>query len=159
PWPHTVVRMATMAAGRRRRAVLAPMRLLAIIVRDTTFVISGVPVQLTALAALALPWVVPHRVTGNLWHVAAAVLTGVALVLLVRVPLTAIQRHRFWSLLGIEILKPAAAQGSLRHRLMAAVRSEVAWRQLGYHLVVGPLIALGGVLTLALWTAGVRADL
>ncbi|HKD88531.1 MAG TPA: histidine kinase [Streptosporangiaceae bacterium] len=142
--------MSAMAAGRRRRAVLAPLRQLAIIVRDTTFVISGVPVQLTALAALALPWLVPHRAKQD----AIAVLVGVALVLLVRVPLTAIQRHRFWSLLGIEILKPVAAQGSLRHRLVAAVRSEVVWRQLGYHLVVGPLIALGGMLTLALWTAG-----
>jgi len=160
---HTVGRMATLAA-RRRRAVLAPLRLLAIIVRDTTFVIAGVPVQLAALAALVLPWVVPHFVVikelpgaaGDvaLWQVAIAVLAGVVLVLLARVPLTAIQRHRFWSLLGIEIRGPAAAQGSLRQRLLSAVRSEAAWRQLGYHLAVGPAIALGGVLTLGLWAAG-----
>jgi signal transduction histidine kinase len=155
--------MATLAA-RRRRAVLAPLRLLAIIVRDTTFVIAGVPVQLAALAALVLPWVVPHFIAINelpggagdvaLWQVAVAVLAGVALVLLARVPLTAIQRHRFWSLLGIEILKPAAARGSLRQRLLSAARSEAAWRQLGYHLVVGPFLALGGMLTLGLWAAG-----
>jgi len=142
--------MATMAA-RRRRAVLAPLRLLASIVRDTTFVVAGVPVQLAGLAALALPWVVPRFVVIQLWQVAVAVLAGCALVLLVRVPLTAIQRHRFWSLLGVEILKPAAAQGSLRHRLVSAIRSEAAWRQLAYHLVAGPAIALGGILTLALW--------
>jgi signal transduction histidine kinase len=162
-WAHTVVPMATLAA-RRRRAVLAPLRLLAIIVRDTTFVIAGVPVQLAALAALVLPWVVPHFIAINelpggagdvaLWQVAVAVLAGVALVLLARVPLTAIQRHRFWSLLGIEILKPAAARGSLRQRLLSAARSEAAWRQLGYHLVVGPFLALGGMLTLGLWAAG-----
>jgi len=144
--------MATMAA-RRRRAVLAPLRLLAIIVRDITFVVAGVPVQLAGLAALALPWVVPRFVVIQLWQVAVAVLAGCALVLLVRVPLTAIQRHRFWSLLGIEILKPAASQGSLRDRLVSAIRSEATWRQLGYHLVVGPAIALGGILTLALWAA------
>jgi signal transduction histidine kinase len=155
--------MATLAA-RRRRAVLAPLRLLAIIVRDTTFVLAGVPAQLVALGALVLPWVVPHFVriselptgTGDvaLWQVALAVLAGVVLVLLALVPLTAIQRHRFWSLLGIEIRRPAAAQGSLRHRLVSAVRSEATWRQLGYHVVVGPAIALGGMLTLALWAAG-----
>jgi signal transduction histidine kinase len=156
------VPMSTLAA-RRRRAVLAPLRLLAMIVRDTTFVIAGVPAQLAALAALALPWVVPHFVvnelpggTGDvaLWQVAVAVLAGVVLMLLARAPLTAIQRHRFWSLLGIEIPEPAAAQGSLRHRLVSAVRSEATWRQLGYHLVVGPAVALGGMLTLALWAAG-----
>jgi signal transduction histidine kinase len=157
--------MATMAAGRRsRRAVMAPLRLVAIIVRDTTFVIAGVPVQLAALAALVLPWFVPHFIAISelpggagdvaLWQVAVAVLAGVVLALLARVPLTAIQRHRFWSVLGIEILKPAAARGSLRRRLLSAARSEATWRQLGYHLVVGPFLALGGMLTLALWAAG-----
>ncbi len=141
----------TGVAARRRRAVMAPLRLLAIIVRDTTFVIAGVPVQAAALAALALPWFVPRFVVIQLWQVLVATLVSVVLVVLVRVPLTAIQRHRFWSLLGIEILKPAAAQGSLRHRLLSAVRSEAAWRQLAYHLVVGPAIAAGGILTLALW--------
>jgi signal transduction histidine kinase len=144
--------MATMAA-RRRRAVLAPLRLLATIVRDTTFVVAGVPVQLAALAALALPWFVPRFVVIQLWQIVVAVLAGIALVLLARVPLTAIQRHRFWSLLGIEILKPGAAEGSLSHRLVSAVRSEASWRQLAYHLVVGPAIALGGMLTLVLWAA------
>jgi signal transduction histidine kinase len=152
-------------AGRRiHRAVLTPLRLAGIIIRDTTFVIAGVPLQLAALAALVLPWVVPHFVlisalpggAGDvaLWQVAVAALAGVVLVVLVRVPLTAIQRHRFWSLLGIDIPKPDVAQGSLRHRLVPAMRSEATWRQLGYHLVVGPAIALGGLLTLALWAAG-----
>jgi signal transduction histidine kinase len=147
--------LAIMAARRRSgRAVLTPLRLAAVILRDTTFVIAGVPVQLAALAVLVLPWVVPQFVVIALWQVAVAILAGVVLVLLVRAPLTAIQRHRFWSVLGIDIPKPAAAQGPAWRRLVAAVRSEAAWRQLGYHLVVGPAIAAGGILTLAIWAAG-----
>jgi signal transduction histidine kinase len=147
--------LALAMAGRRsRRAVLAPFRLAGLIIRDTTFVIAGVPVQVAALLALALPWVVPHFVVIQLWQVALAILAGVAAVLLVRAPLTAIQRHRFWSLLGIDIPELAPAQGSLQYRLVSAVRSEAAWRQLGYHLIAGPAIAVGGVLTLAMWAAG-----
>jgi signal transduction histidine kinase len=145
--------MATMAARRRgRRAVLGPLRLAAIIVRDTTFVVGGVPVQLAALLALGPALGHPGVIT--LGQVAGSLLVGVAAVLVTRVPLTAMQRHRFWSLLGIEILKPPTVHGSLRHRLVSGLRSEATWRQLGYHLVVGPAIAAGGMLTLAIWAAG-----
>jgi signal transduction histidine kinase len=144
-----------MAARRRARgAARSPVRLLAGAVRDTAFVVAGVPVQLAALAVLVLPWVVPQFVVITLWQVAIAVLAGGALVLLVRVPLTAAQRNRFWSLLGIVIPKPAGRQGTPGRRFVAALRSEATWRQLGYHLVVGPAIALGGVLTLVLWAVG-----
>jgi signal transduction histidine kinase len=153
---HTVVSMSSMAAGRRSRGALSVlMRWLAAMVRNSTFVIAGIPVQLAALVALALPWIFPQFVAIGVWQVATALLASACLVLAVRVPLTAAQRHRCWLLLGIEIPRvPVPSTGSLRRRLAASLRSESTWRQLGYHLVAGPILALGGLLTLAAWAAG-----
>ncbi len=153
-----------MTAGRRsRRAATAPLRLAGRAVRDTAFVVAGVPVQLAALVFAALPWAVfwfamtgppgarEVRPAGPALALAASVL----LVLAVRIPLTALQRHRLWSLLGVDIrpMPPTPDQRPLS-RLLASLRSEAYWRQLGYHLVAGPLIAMGGLLTLATWATG-----
>jgi signal transduction histidine kinase len=153
---HTVGSMSSMAVGRRSRGGLpAPLRWLAAMVRNTTFVIAGIPVQLAALVALALPWISPKFVAIGLWPVAAALVASACLVLAVRVPLTVAQRHRCWSLLGIEIPPaPALSTGSLPRRVVASLRSESTWRQLGYHLIAGPVLALGGLLTLAGFAAG-----
>lgn len=144
-----------MAAGRRsRRVALAPLRLLATVIRSSTFVIAGIPVQLAGVAALALPWILPVFVPIALWQVAVACCASACLVLLIRVPLTSIQRHRCWSVLGVEIPRVAAHDGSLLARLVASLRSDATWRQLCYHLVVAPVIALCGLVTLAAWAAG-----
>lgn len=145
-----------MAAGRRSSGALsAPLRWLAAMVRNTTFVIAGVPVQLTALLALALPWILPQFVPISVWQVAAALVASACLGLAARVPLTAAHRHRCWSLLGIEIpCVPTAPGRTLPWRLVDSLRSEATWRQLGYHLVAGPILALGGLLTLAMWAGG-----
>ncbi|MFZ0047397.1 MAG: histidine kinase [Streptosporangiaceae bacterium] len=147
--------MAAAVAGRRsRQAAAAPFRLLGRIVRNSIFAVAGVPVQLAAIAVLIAPWVLPGLVVVSLGQVAAATLAGVTLILLARAPLTAIQRHRYWSLLGIDIPRPAARSGASPGRLLAGLRSEATWRQLAYHVVVGPVIALGGIATLASWAAG-----
>jgi signal transduction histidine kinase len=148
--------MSSMAAGRRSSGALsAPLRWLAATVRNTTFVVAGVPVQLAALVALALPWILPQFVPISVWQVAVALVASACLGLAVRVPLTAAHRHRCWSLLGIEIPRvPVLSTGSLPRRLAASLRSESTWRQLGYHLVAGPILAFGGLLTLAAWAAG-----
>jgi signal transduction histidine kinase len=149
--------MATVAAERRsRRLALLPLRWLAATTRNVTFVIAGIPVQLAGLAALALPWARPEFVPVSLWQVTLALAASIGLVLLLRAPLTFLQRHRCWSLLGIEIPRPAAAPGRpVLARLGASVRSEATWRQLAYHLVAGPLLALGGLLTLTALAGGV----
>jgi signal transduction histidine kinase len=148
--------MATTAAGRRTRlAVPAPVRWPGRIVRNTTFAVGGIPVQLAGLAILALPWVMPWFVVISLSQVLVALLATVVLVLAIRVPLTAIQRHRLWSLLGADIGRPpAAAARPPLERLAASLRSESTWRQLAYHLAAGPVIAVGGLLTLACWAGG-----
>jgi signal transduction histidine kinase len=152
---HTVVAMATMAAGRRsRRVAIAPLRLLAAVIRSSTFVIAGIPVQLAAVAALGLPWILPVFVPIALWQVVVACCASVSLVLLIRAPLTYIQRHRCWSLLGVEIPRVPASNGSLPARLTASLRSSATWRQLCYHLVAAPIMALWGLVSLGMWAAG-----
>lgn len=151
--------------------LVAAARGLKAIPRHTTFAIAGIPLQLAALAAVALPWVAwtfnwPHRTATGVvaWvftvlsadRVILALAASAALVLAVRVPLSAAERHRHWSLLGAEILRPPPAAGATAlRRLLSSLRSEATWRQLGYHLVVGPALAIGGLLTLAAWGAGV----
>jgi signal transduction histidine kinase len=148
--------MATMAAGRRSRgAPAALLRWLARMVRNTTFVIAGIPLQLAVLVALVAPWIILRLVLGGLSLVAMALVGAALLVLAIRVPLTFAHRHRCWSLLCVEIPRPTVAPASpLPRRLLASLRSEATWRQLGYHLVAGPVLAFGGLLTLAAWAAG-----
>ncbi len=124
-------------------------------VRTTTFVIAGVPVQLVMLVVMAAPWLILRLVLSGPWQVAAALPVSACLVLVMRVPLTAAHRHRCWSLLGVEIPRvPAEAGRSLPGRLADSLRSETTWRQLGYHLAAGPVMAFGGLLTLGAWAAG-----
>ncbi|MFE5871346.1 sensor histidine kinase [Streptomyces roseifaciens] len=100
----------------------------------------GALVQCGALAVLAVPWLDggPTKASSCLLAIAAmtAVLAAACPVL------TRAQRARFRAWLGVEI--PAAGRAW-------------SWRQLGYHLVAGPLIALGGALTLLLWAAAAVA--
>jgi signal transduction histidine kinase len=145
----------TTAAAWRSRAAPPPARWLRRIVRDTTFVIAGVPVQLAALAVVALPWVTPWFVVISGRQAIAALLASAALLLAVRVPLTAIQGHRLWSVLGADVRPARVAPGQPPlARLAATLRSGTAWRQLGYHVLAGPVLAMGGLLTLAAWAAG-----
>jgi signal transduction histidine kinase len=148
--------MATMAAGRRgRRLALAPVRAVAAVARDSTFVVAGIPVHLLGLGVLLAPWTVFFGVHLRPWVLFCAALASVALVLAVRGPLTRIQRHRFWSLLGIDIPATPVPPGStLTQRTLASLRAEATWRQLIYHLAAGPLLALGGLLTLGAWAGG-----
>ncbi len=146
--------MATMAAGRRGRR-LAPVRMLAAIARDSTFAVAGIPFHLIAITVLIVPWANKDVMRAGTTEVLAAVLLAAALVLALRVPLSAAQRHRSWSLLGVEIERPPPAPGrTLWQRMAASLRSDVTWRQLAYHLVVGPVMAFGGLLVVGGWAGG-----
>ncbi|GGX71152.1 sensor histidine kinase [Streptomyces hiroshimensis] len=109
--------------------------------RAVAFLAVGVLVQTGALFVLAVPWLDggPTKASSCLLAVAVMVaVLGAACPVLSRM-----QRARFRAWFGVEI--PGAGQ-------------PWSWRQLGYHLAAGPLIALGGALTLLLWAAaGVAA--
>lgn len=120
--------------------------------RDTTFVTAGVPVQLAALVVLAWPWTAWVPVTTT--EILLALAVPFALILFGARALTAAQRQRFLALLGMEVPRAPAPGKSTWRGVMASVRSEATWRQVGYHLVAGPVIAAGGVLTILTWAAG-----
>jgi signal transduction histidine kinase len=148
--------MATAAAGpRSSRAARTPFRWLTTLIRNFVFVVSGVPVQLAGIAIFALPWLMPDMVPVQFWPVLATLAASAGLALAARAPLTFLQRQRVWSVLGVEIPAPPTARGATwTRRLAASMRSEATWRQLAYHLVVGPVLGAGGLLTLALLAGG-----
>jgi signal transduction histidine kinase len=146
-----------MAAERRgRRRSFAPLRSAVAIARDTTFAIAGIPVQLIAITLLVGPAASRFGLHLGKKEFLALLLASVILVYLLRAPLTAMQRSRCWSLLAVDIPKAQAGRGPTRlQRAAQSVRSDVTWRQLAYHLVVGPLVALGGLATLGAWAGGI----
>ena len=143
--------MSTMAAPRQAGS-RARRRWLRIIVRDQVFAISGIPVHLAGLAVLLAPVAVALGAGLKTGTAYAMLAVSVLLVLLIRAPLAAVQRHRCWSLLGIVIL-PVRTGGEAPawQRAGASLRSEAAWRQIAYQLFAGPAFALGGLLTLGAW--------
>jgi signal transduction histidine kinase len=146
--------MATMAAERRGRRP-APLRGAAAVARETTFAVAGLPVGLIALAVLVAPWANRYAMHLGKEALLALVVASVALVLLLRAPLTAMQRSRCWSLLGLDIPKAAAEPGApWLYRAGRSLRSDVTWRQLAYHLAVSPVMAALGLATLAAWAGG-----
>jgi signal transduction histidine kinase len=70
--------------------------------------------------------------------------------------LTGVHRHRVRVSAGARIPPQPAIPGRLSVQGLAAVaRSRATWRQLGYHLVAGPVLAAGGVAVVGVWLAGV----
>ncbi|WP_380285051.1 histidine kinase [Kitasatospora purpeofusca] len=110
--------------------------------RDTRFLAAGIPLSLPAWLMLLTP-----KVT--------LVLLG-AILLSVR-PLTAAQRGRLRALRGVEI-PPLLRSTGTPAGLFTALRTGVSWRQVGYHLVVGPLVAGGALIVVYGWGAALVAS-
>jgi signal transduction histidine kinase len=125
--------------------------------RDLKFLIAGQPMQLAGPALLAFPWLV--WVPVKVLPIAVAILVPVLALLVIAPALTAAQRLRARSLLGTELAAPAVGQGSRWQRLGTAEGLQSAWQQLGYYLVVGPALACGVWLLLALWAGGLALSL
>ncbi|MDL4775110.1 MULTISPECIES: sensor histidine kinase [Thermomonosporaceae] len=121
--------------------------------RDTVFAVSGVPLQFAGWTILGLPWTLwtPVNVTPILF------LTGctIVLALLVMVPLTSAQRERFWAMLGLDVPPLPGLEGRRWWNTPRDLRVPGLWRVLRYHLLIGPMLAFGGLLTCATWAAGV----
>jgi signal transduction histidine kinase len=125
--------------------------------RDTRFAAAGVPVQLVSLVIIAAPWtglggLVPYPSTPA--QILLAIAVPAAVLLAVLPALTAAQRHRLRELLGVDIPQPRARGRWWSWRgVAAAARSGSTWRELGYHLLVAPLLAVGGLLAVGVWAA------
>jgi signal transduction histidine kinase len=162
-WPGALgaaygVWMATVApGGRTARATFAPLRWLKTLIRNFVFVISGIPVQLAGPAVLGLPWLIPHFVPVAFWPVLGVLALSAVLELCARAPLTYIQRRRCRAVLGVDIpAAPPSPGPSAWRRLWNSLRSEATWRQLGYHCVIGPVLAAGGLAVLAMLVGGIE---
>jgi signal transduction histidine kinase len=143
--------MATLAArpvGPTPRYRRVPWSLAAW--RQALFLVGGIPVQVAALAVILVPIIVARQV---IWVVPiTALVAGVFLALPL---LTWIQRHRLRATSGIDIPpRPGIPDRWSGPGLLAMARSRSTWQQAAYHLLAGPLLAAGAVLSFLLWLGG-----
>ncbi|MFI6443654.1 histidine kinase [Kitasatospora sp. NPDC050543] len=106
--------------------------------RDTLFLSSAVPLAAPVWLAVTIPTLLGPVVL---------------LALLLTLALTAAQRGRFRALRGVEI--PQAPRGGGPR---GQLRSPSLWRQLGYHLLVTPLLAFGSLALLYCWGGALVAS-
>jgi signal transduction histidine kinase len=135
----------------------------------TLHALLGLPLGVGACAAivglvgvwLAAVWSLLDGPTGA-WvlavlYVVIAVAGPVPLLLCVQA-FSALQRARFGTVLGVEILAPPRAADRSPLRLLRPWRAPATWRQLGYHLLVAPVVGgVGGALVAIAWLAGALA--
>ena len=109
------------------------------------------PVVVVALMFAA--WLLrSHRIVWPL----SGLLAVLALMPAAAAGLSAVQRSRFWALLGVDIPAPPGLGELLSPEgLQAALRSPRTWRQVAYHLVVSPLAGLAGAGVVASWLTSV----
>src|SRR5258707_9802363 len=87
---------------------------------------------------------------GGVW--ALAFLTWLPLLYLMLPVLTWVHRQRLRAVAGIEIARQPPIPGRLtRHGIVAAARSEATWRQLGYHALAAPLLAIASAVAACCW--------
>jgi signal transduction histidine kinase len=139
------------ASGRRLAAAFWPGNT----GRDLRFLLASLPVQLAAPAIIALSWLAiwAGRLPGKLTPLLGAI--GVVVLLVAALPaLTAAQRLLLRAMRRVDITPPPAPRATWRG-LMSWLRAGATWRQLAYHVLVAPVLALAGLLMPFLWAAGV----
>jgi len=126
---------------------------------QTLFLAGAIPAQLLALVVL-VPWLVVVLANRSgrreeLWRLVLLLLF--TLILFLAVPLfTEIHRHRLRATAGVLIPAQPVIPGRLTAPgFVAVARARATWRQLGYHLLAGPALALGAITVMAAWLAGV----
>ncbi|MCX4749106.1 sensor histidine kinase [Kitasatospora sp. NBC_01287] len=115
---------------------------------------SSVAVREVRLVAAGLPFLLPLLILVTLTKLTATV---IVLLLLSVSALTQAQRSRFRSLGELEIPAhpPLTPPGTpAPSRLLAWLGAESTWRQVGYHVLIGPTLALFGLFSLLAFGAG-----
>ncbi|MGW2252061.1 sensor histidine kinase [Kitasatospora sp. NPDC001660] len=105
--------------------------------RDTRLIAAGIPLAAPVWLAVIEPTLL-FPVTG--------------LVLLLARPLTAAQRGRLRALAGVDVPPPSGTTGAAGGPV-AFLWAGVNWRQVGYHLLVGPVLALVSLCVVWCWGA------
>jgi signal transduction histidine kinase len=120
------------------------------------YLAGGIPAQLFALLLVLVPWwflVRGHHHWTKVWPIPPLILVIVFLA----VPLfTGIHRHRLRATAGVLIPpQPVMPDGVTPWGIVAAARAPATWRQLGYHLLAGPALAVAAIIAVGVWLAGV----
>jgi signal transduction histidine kinase len=126
--------------------------------RDLRFILADMPVQVAAPAIVVILWLaaggaggfLPGKLTPLIVTVSVIVLTAAVLP-----ALTLAQRQLLRAMRGVDIPPPLAARRTTWRGLMSWLRAEATWRQLAYHVVVAPVLAVAGLLMPAMWAIGV----
>ena len=115
--------------------------------RQALYLVGGTPVLLAAPVLVVAP-LSSHRA----WPLS---LLALAVVFLAVPLLTGIQRHRLRATAGVVIPPQPAIPGRLTWPgIVTAARSRATWRQLGYHLLAGPALAVAAITIFVVWLAG-----
>ncbi|WP_413229674.1 histidine kinase [Kitasatospora purpeofusca] len=114
--------------------------------RDAGFLAAGVLPHLGLIPVWS--WGVATSAQAGNWPLALP--TSVAVILLGVPVLTAVQRARHRALLGVFLPRPTPAPGKQWPWAAAArwLRAPRTWGQLGYHLLLGPVLAVSELLVL-----------
>jgi signal transduction histidine kinase len=147
----TVDRQAAAPTRQHRRVPWSPRAW-----SQALYLAGGIPAQL--IVALILVGVIrwsevmdPRGIArlGLLWLACVVVISALVPVL------TQVHRHRLRVTAGVEI-PPQPKLGLLTWQgLAAVVRSQATWRQLCYHVLVAPVLAVAAAVAVGLWPASV----
>ncbi|MFJ8430525.1 histidine kinase [Kitasatospora sp. NPDC094019] len=110
--------------------------------RDARFLAAGIPLSLPLWLTVLVPKM-------SLFLI-GVILFGLRL-------LSTAQRARLRALRGVDV-PPLLLPVSTSAGVVTRLRTAVGWRQVGYHLVVAPLVALGALAVLWAWGAAVVAS-
>ncbi len=130
--------------------------------RQALYLAGGIPAQLVAFLLVAgwepkvwrswFPGMWPTN-SGKPWPLP---LICLVLVFFAVPLLTRVHRHRLRVAAGAEIPpQPRIPNRLSPNGIVAAARSRATWRQLGYHLLAGPLLAAAAIAAVGMWLAGI----
>jgi signal transduction histidine kinase len=151
----TVDRQDPAPITRRRRVPWSPRMW-----SQALYLAGGIPAQFVAALILAgvVSWSLSILQGSTTRHAVEVMLLWLACVVVIfaLIPvLTQVHRHRLRVSAGVEI-PPQPKRGLLTWQgLAAVVRSQATWRQLSYHVLIGPLLAAAAVVAVGLWPASV----
>ena len=117
------------------------------------YVAGGIPALLAAAIVVVVPAVTVHPP----WPLS---LLGLVIVFLAVPLLTGIHRHRLRTTAGVMVPAQPVIPDRLSARgIVAVARARATWRQLGYHLLAAPALAVGAIAALWAWLAGILLTL
>jgi signal transduction histidine kinase len=147
----TVGRQHAAPARRHRRVPWSPHAW-----GQALYLAGGIPAQL--IAGLILLGVVRWSQLMDprgFARLALLWLACVVVIFLLSPVLTQVHRHRLRATAGVEI-RPQPKLGLLTWPgLVAVIRSQATWRQLGYHVLIAPALAAAAAVAVGLWPASV----